>query len=96
MATVESILELLRKWDPWKRIVETPDRVDDLEERVAELEGRLERAPGEACPSCGAYEYRVAESKKDSRWGGMGGIRRLMRCEECGFEESRLITPGES
>lgn len=92
MSTLDNILSLLAKWDPWKRIQETPDRVDALERRVRELESKLRRAPGEACPSCGALEFRVAETKADPNFGVLGGRRHLMRCGECDFEDERMAT----
>jgi hypothetical protein len=94
MSTVESILDLLNKWPKWKRITETPDRVDALTARIAVLEGKLQRAPGDACPKCGALEYRVASSTPHPHMGDMGVINRLMRCGECTYEETKTVTPG--
>lgn len=63
MVVVADIVELLKRWDRWRRIDETPERLDALEKRIAELESRLQRAPGLACPSCGELEFRVVESR---------------------------------
>ena len=93
MSTVESILKLLEKRPAWKRVMDAPERVDALEQRVADLENRLRRAPGEACPRCGALEWRVAESTPSRQFGDMGGVERTMRCGECEFEEQKLIVP---
>jgi len=72
----------------FKRMMDAPARVDDLERKIAALEDRLRRAPGEACPSCGALEYRVAESKPHPQFGVAGALQRTMRCKECGFSET--------
>ena len=96
MSTVESILKLLEQRPIWKRMMDAPARVDELEKKVATLEDRLRRAPGEACPHCGALEYRVAESKPHEEFGHMGATARTMCCGECGFREDKLILPGRS
>jgi hypothetical protein len=61
MAVLAEITELLKRWDVWKRVEESPARIDALEKRIAELEKRLQHAPGEACPSCGALNIAWSE-----------------------------------
>lgn len=82
MSTVESILRLLEKWPAWKRMTATPDRVDALEKKIAELEERLRRAPGEACPRCGTLEYRTRE---------IVGSVHFIQCGDCGLQEERVV-----
>ena len=94
MSTLDSILQLLEKWPKWKRVKETPDRVDQLEARLTALEVKLQRAPGQACPKCGAFAYRVESSKPHPTFGNMGALVRLMKCGDCGFQEETLLTPG--
>jgi len=89
MSTLEGILQLLDKWPAWKRIRQAPERLDALEKRVAELESRLERAPGEACPRCGELTWRVSKSHPDRDFGDHGITIRTMKCEKCGFEEEQ-------
>jgi hypothetical protein len=60
MAVLSEITDILKRWDVWKRVEEAPARIDALEKRIAELESRLQRAPGEACPACGELDFRVA------------------------------------
>jgi hypothetical protein len=93
MSTVDSILDLLNKWPKWKRITEAPDRVDELTRRLATLEGKLLRAPGDACPKCGALDFRVESSKRHPMMGDMGVIVRTMRCGDCSFKEEKTVTP---
>lgn len=72
----------------WMRVGKTPDRLDELEKRVAELEKLLERRPGEGCPRCGERTYRVMESKPAPRPFDKAGHRDLhMKCSSCGFKD---------
>jgi hypothetical protein len=92
MSTVESILDLLNRWPAWKKITAAPDRVDALEQRVAELENRLQRAPGEACPFCGALAMRLVSEKPDPNLGIAGVTNATYRCEECKKERTVKTT----
>jgi hypothetical protein len=51
MSTLEEIIKLLGHWPEWKKIRNTPEEINALEKRVAELESRLARCPGECLPS---------------------------------------------
>ena len=75
---------------------EAPEQLDALTKRVQQLEDRLRRAPGEACPGCGALEYRVTKSRAAPGDRGELGFREhLMLCGECGFDDVREIEPGK-
>ncbi len=50
MISLNDILSALKLWPKWKRIEGAVEQVDALEKRVADLEGRLARCPGEGCP----------------------------------------------
>ena len=93
MSALEEILKLLNQWPTWNKIQQTPAKLDALEERVAELEKRLGRCPGEGCPRCGELTFRTQSSQPDLGFGDMGAIQREMKCESCGFTETKLITP---
>jgi hypothetical protein len=80
------IRELLQQAE---KIAELVLHVSDLQQRVAELEKRLERMPGEACPHCGTLAFRVDVSSP----AGMGRLRRDMKCTECGFAEEWFVDP---
>ena len=97
MVGIKDIITLLEKWEPWKRIADAPDRVDELETRISALEARLQkplRAPGEACPQCGAYEFRVTSSRptQNKVFAPLGVLDRTYQCGECGFSETRTDT----
>jgi hypothetical protein len=91
MSTAESILQLLSKIPEWKRVAEAVKRIDALEGRLATLEDRLKRAPSEACPRCGGFEYRVESSRPDPIMGDAGAVQRSMKCKECGFTEKETF-----
>jgi len=94
MATLDNVLSILERWGEWKLIRATPSRLDELEGRVKELESRLKRAPGQACPSCGALEYRViSSSPAKGGFGDLGAVDRVSKCQDCGFTETNMITP---
>ena len=89
MAVLSELTELLRRWDVWKRVEEAPERIEALEKRVAALELLLKRAPGEACPRCGALEYRVVEARPSVSY----GVREhVYRCGDCGFQDVKMVT----
>lgn len=88
MAVLSELVELLKRWDVWKRIEATPDLIEALEKRVAQLENRLQRAPGEACPKCGALDFRVESTRPDPDFRGVN--YRQYKCGACAFEETKL------
>ena len=63
MTVLSEVTELLRRWDVWKRVEAAPERIDELERRLVNLESKLKRAPGEACPKCGALEFRNCKDR---------------------------------
>jgi hypothetical protein len=93
MAVLSELVEILKRWDVWKRVEEAPARIDELERRVTELERLLQRAPGEACPKCGALAYCVDRTEPHRTFGHMGTRIHYMKCQDCGFEDEKLILP---
>lgn len=93
MAVLSEILTLLEKWGPWKRISETPDRVDALERRLAALEEKAPKQAGKPCPACGEPAVRRTSSKPHARFGGMGAMEEIWTCSACGDSETKLVTP---
>jgi predicted nucleic-acid-binding Zn-ribbon protein len=94
MTVLSEITELLRRWDVWKRVEEAPARIDALERRIAELESRPQRAPGKACPKCGALEFRTeSTSPATGGFGALGVIDRHMKCGACGHTETHREAP---
>ena len=96
MAVLEEILSALKLWPKWKQIEATVDRLNELEKRVIDLEQKLARCPGEACPKCGELSFRAVSSHPhyDGAFRMGGIVIRHMKCEKCGFEEEHTVTPG--
>jgi hypothetical protein len=93
MFALKDVLELLDRWPSWKRIQEAPEQIEGLKTRIAELEKRLARCPGEGCPSCGESSYRTVLSRPHEKMGRLGVIVRTMKCEKCAFTEDKTVTP---
>jgi predicted nucleic-acid-binding Zn-ribbon protein len=95
MATFDNLLSILRQWGTWKRIEEAPERIDAVEARLAKLEDRLARAPGEACPKCGALEFRTEKAVRNTgHFGVLGALDRHLKCGSCGHTEVHMESPG--
>lgn len=78
----------------WKRVEAAPARIDELEKRIADLETRLKRAPGEACPKCGALEFRTVKTEPlAGDLGDLGATYRYMECSACKHTERHTETP---
>jgi hypothetical protein len=92
MFSLKDILEILDHWPVWKKIKATPENLEALEKRVIDLEKRLARCPGEACPKCGELSYRVVSSQPNRMMPEVGVVDRVMKCQLCGFTERRTIT----
>ena len=93
MVGLSDIIGVLKRWDEWKRIEATPSRIDEPEKRVAELEVKLRRAPGEACPSCAELDFRVEKATASGMLGSMGVRTHHMKCGFCGFTDRKTVTP---
>ena len=79
MALLDNLIAVLERWDVWKELKSNADKIPDLEKRITELEQKLERCPGEACPKCGQLTYRTSEYRKGFR---------TYTCENCGHSET--------
>ena len=90
MSTTSEILGLLEKFPAWKRIVDSPAKIEALEKRIAAIEAKLSGG-GEKCPSCGEYNFKVVNSIPHPILGDIGGVERTYECKACGFSEKKLI-----
>jgi uncharacterized protein with PIN domain len=91
MSTLDNILRALELWPEWKKLRATPALVDELQRRIAALEERLQRAPGEACKACGALALRLEKSEQSANVHQevMGRQDHHWKCQECGHVEVR-------
>jgi uncharacterized protein with PIN domain len=65
------------------------NQILELQEKIRQLEA----FEGEPCPKCRKPAWILESSEPDKTFGELGGIRRVYRCTECGFTESKLVTP---
>lgn len=86
---LSDLIALMDRWKDWKDVKAAAEKVPQLEARIAALESRLSRTPGEACPKCGELTFRVESTRPDPTFGELGVSRRTMRCGECAFQEDR-------
>jgi hypothetical protein len=90
MGVVDDVLKYLERWDVWKRVTATPERMDALEKRVAELEAKLgDTSPGDLCRFCGKRTLRLHHVFGPDRHGKM---REQWRCQDqgCNLHEERI------
>jgi len=92
MSLLDDITKTLELIPAWKRMQALPQKIEQLEMRIAELEQRLEGG-GDQCPKCKAMTFMMVASEPDLRWGRFGTQCDYMQCSACGHEESRLRKP---
>jgi hypothetical protein len=94
---LSDLIALLDRWSVWKDMRATLAKVPALEERIAALEERLQRAPGEACPKCGELAFRSKKSAAMPGKLGRTGHRQVwMECTACGYADKRTIAPAQA
>jgi len=93
MTVLKDITDLLQRWDVWKRVSATPDRLDALEKRVEALEEAARESVGmERCPSCGKAALRVVSSAVTTGPLRALGVREHnLKCTACSFTDVRMI-----
>jgi hypothetical protein len=101
MAILSEITELLRRWDVWKRVEAAPQRIDELESRIAALErglASLSNQPklpqGRICPICHG-ELKVIKELEHPEFGFAGVKIHMMKCSKCDYAGERNFSPGK-
>ena len=90
MAALDNVLTILNKWPLWHRVTETPDKVDDLDRRVAALEEKLgDTWPPDVCKFCGEREVRLVDTRLKEK----GFVLQIWQCYSCDGEERRVVKP---
>jgi hypothetical protein len=91
------VLDDVRKWlndvPLWKELGTVPDRVKALEQRVVELEEKLNgKYPADICPKCGSRTMRATASYGPTEKGFM---MQDWKCQDngCNYQETRTIKP---
>lgn len=83
---IKDILPILERIPGWKRLVEAPKRIDELETRIKALE---ERPALPICEKCGIGHRRL--DREEPMAGPVGitlpGARvKVYKCDHCGLE----------
>ncbi len=85
MLTINELIKLLEKAPLWKRHAPLPDKVAELECRVAALETHLaDRTSGAYCEHCGSGNVKRIGAVPDPAFGDVFGDKLpKYRCENC-------------
>jgi endogenous inhibitor of DNA gyrase (YacG/DUF329 family) len=77
----------------------SPDRIEALERRVAAVEGKMLPSqmtipPGRECPKCGKA-MEIESERDDPTFGTMGMKLHTLKCPTCKSTATRQFTPGK-
>lgn len=89
MGVLEDLLKALDRLPVWKRLTALPKEVDELKDRIAQLEAKLGPKQGQECPQCGERSMKLIDSRPHPDFDFAGAKRDTLRCEDCGFQEDR-------
>ncbi len=78
---VKSALSILDQVKEWKILKTLPEKVKELEDRIAKLEEKP-RSPY-SCPSCGSSEYPIIKERPDPYRGKKGYMLVTRICHNC-------------
>jgi ribosomal protein S27AE len=91
---LSDLIALMDRWGIWKEVRSNAEKVPSLERRITALEQRLQRAPGEACPKCGALEFRTERTvQSNTHFAALGALDRHLKCGACAYTEVRTEDP---
>lgn len=85
------VLAAFDRWGEWKRMREAPDRIDELEKRLAALEAG---PTGRECKAC--FKPAMRRSKVEPLYGPLGRLgakQETWTCSECGDIDTEVVTP---
>jgi hypothetical protein len=93
MGVIDDVRKWLKEIPLWQELEKIPRRTDELEKRVAALEQKLERAPGEVCPKCGAHSMRLTTAGRRLGGGVVSWRFDHGSCttDGCGYTEERKV-----
>lgn len=95
MGILEDVMKTLERIPAWKRLQSMPDKVTELEARLAQLEERLKTGTGSKCPSCGAMAFKLIRSvPAQEPWGSLGAMEDHFACSQCSYTNTVHRDPG--
>ena len=90
MGLLDDIMKTLDRIPVWKRLQIIPKEVDELRNRVAELEEKLgAKWPPDVCKFCGARAARLTGNLGPNT-NTKGKLYQRWECGDCGNVERRL------
>lgn len=82
---LQDVLAAFDRWGEWKRMREAPARIDELERRLAAIEGKPRPAPGKECKACGEpAARRTGVEPAPAPFGMLGAKNETWTCSACG------------
>jgi hypothetical protein len=84
MFGLKDLNELLDKMPLWKRVAQSPDRIDELTKRIESLEKRLSGS-GDICKKCKQPTFELVDVKVLEEI--LGLKKYIYKCSNCGFED---------
>lgn len=78
----KDINELLEKIPIWKRLIQLPDRIDEIEKRIKTIEDKISGS-GELCPYCQQPAGKLLEIKPHPVTGDLGVNVYYYECTNC-------------
>jgi len=91
MLALKDLNELLEKIPLWKRVANTPDRLDELEKRVKAIEDQIS-GTGEVCPYCRKPSLQLLNIKGEPGMEDLGVKKYFYKCLNCDKESNRVRT----
>lgn len=89
MGMLEDVMKALERIPIWKRVIALPDRMDQLERRIAAIEKLAAGGAIDGCPICNSFGFVRISTRKHPQFGAAGLMLDLFRCEECEHQEER-------
>jgi hypothetical protein len=91
MSIIEDAMKVLDRSAVWRRLQQVPAEVDDLKQRLGELEEKLGgKRPAEVCRYCGERSVRLHGNYGTNI---NGNVLETWRCSACGKDDELTYKP---